>query len=98
MKNFKIALAQFSPHIGNIDANTQKMVEQANLAKQQQADLIIFPELSTIGYPAEDLLIRPNLSKRTQKAFAQLSEVKISSWYLVLFIKPKMATAITQQP
>jgi len=76
MKNFKIALAQFSPHIGNVDANTQKMVEQANLAKQQQADLIIFPELSTLGYPAEDLLLRPNLQKRTQKAFAQLSEVK----------------------
>ncbi|EPF73148.1 NAD+ synthase [Acinetobacter gyllenbergii] len=76
MKNFKVALAQFSPHIGNIDANTQKMVEQANLAKQQQADLIIFPELSTLGYPAEDLLLRPNLQKRTQKAFAQLSEVK----------------------
>ncbi|MCH7336313.1 NAD+ synthase [Acinetobacter sp. NIPH 2699] len=76
MKNFKIALAQFSPHIGNIDANTQKMVEQAHLAKQQQADLIIFPELSTLGYPAEDLILRPNLQKRTQKAFAQLSEVK----------------------
>ncbi|RZF52594.1 NAD+ synthase [Acinetobacter halotolerans] len=76
MKNFKIALAQFSPHIGNIDANTQKMVEQANLAKQQKADLIIFPELSTIGYPAEDLILRPNLQKRTQKAFAQLGEVK----------------------
>ena len=76
MKNFKVALAQFSPHIGNIDANTQKMVEQANLAKQQKADLVIFPELSTIGYPAEDLLLRPNLQKRTQKAFAQLSEVK----------------------
>ncbi len=29
MKNFKVALAQFSPHIGNIDANTRKMVEQA---------------------------------------------------------------------
>ncbi len=76
MKNFKVALAQFSPHIGNIDANTRKMVEQANLAKQQKADLVIFPELSTIGYPAEDLLLRPNLQKRTQKAFAQLSEVK----------------------
>ncbi|MCH7384034.1 NAD+ synthase [Acinetobacter dispersus] len=76
MKNFKVALAQFSPHIGNIDANTQKMVEQANLAKQQHADLIIFPELSTLGYPAEDLILRPNLQKRTQKAFAQLSEVK----------------------
>ncbi|EXB23604.1 NAD+ synthetase [Acinetobacter baumannii 1437282] len=76
MKNFKIALAQFSPYIGNVDSNTQKMIEQANLAKQQQADLIIFPELSTIGYPAEDLVLRPNLQKRTQKAFAQLSEVK----------------------
>ncbi|MDM1019451.1 NAD+ synthase [Acinetobacter sp. VNK23] len=76
MKNFKVALAQFSPHIGNIDANTQKMAEQANSAKQQQADLIIFPELSTLGYPAEDLILRPNLQKRTQKAFAQLSEVK----------------------
>ena len=76
MKNFKVALAQFSPHIGNIDANTQKMVEQANSAKQQQADLIIFPELSTLGYPAEDLILRPNLQKRTQKAFAQLNEVK----------------------
>ena len=29
MKSFKIALAQFSPHIGNIDANAQKMIEQA---------------------------------------------------------------------
>ncbi|MEX7542264.1 nitrilase-related carbon-nitrogen hydrolase, partial [Acinetobacter baumannii] len=29
-----------------------------------------------IGYPAEDLLLRPNLNKRMQKAFAQLSEVK----------------------
>ena len=76
MKNFKIALAQFSPHIGNIDANTQKMIEQINAAKLQQADLIVFPELSILGYPAEDLLLRPNLQKRTQKAFAQLSEIK----------------------
>ena len=76
MKSFKVALAQFSPHIGNIDSNTQKMIEQVNQAKKQDADLIIFPELSVIGYPAEDLLLRPNLNKRMQKAFAQLAEVK----------------------
>ncbi|WP_343683021.1 NAD+ synthase [Acinetobacter baylyi] len=75
MKSFKIALAQFSPHIGNIDSNAQRMVEQANEAKKQNADLIIFPELSVIGYPAEDLLLRPNLNKRMQKAFQQLKEV-----------------------
>ncbi|WP_160232568.1 NAD+ synthase [Acinetobacter indicus] len=76
MKSFKIALAQFSPYIGNLEANAQKMLEQANEAKKQQADLIIFPELSLIGYPAEDLLLRPSLKKRTQKAFEQLSQIK----------------------
>ncbi|UJA05228.1 NAD+ synthase [Acinetobacter johnsonii] len=76
MKSFKIALAQFSPHIGNLEANAQKMLEQANEAKKQKADLIIFPELSSIGYPAEDLLLRPSLTKRTQQVFEQLKTVK----------------------
>ena len=76
MKSFKIALAQFSPHIGNLEANALKMVEQANEAKKQNADLIIFPELSSIGYPAEDLLLRPSLTKRTQQVFEQLKTVK----------------------
>ena len=76
MKNFKIALAQFSPHIGNIENNTQKMIEQANQAKQQHADIILFPELSMIGYPAEDLFLRPSLKKRTENALTALSAVK----------------------
>ena len=37
MKSFKIALAQFSPHIGNLEANAQKMLEQANEAKKQNS-------------------------------------------------------------
>ena len=76
MKSFKIALAQFSPHIGNVEANAQKMLEQANEAKKQHADLIIFPELSILGYPAEDLLLRPSLNQRTKQAFEQLREIK----------------------
>ena len=76
MNSFKIALAQFSPHIGNIEANTAKMLEQASEAKKQNADIIVFPELSTLGYPAEDLLLRPSLNKRTQLAFQQLAEIK----------------------
>ena len=76
MNSFKIALAQFSPHIGNIESNVQKMIEQANNAKEQQAQIIVFPELSTIGYPAEDLLLRPSVALRTQKAFEALSDVK----------------------
>ena len=76
MKSFKIALAQFSPVVGDIDANVQKMIDQANEATKQNADLIIFPELSTIGYRAEDLFLRPSLTKRSENAFKALSQVK----------------------
>lgn len=76
MKSFKIAIAQLSPHVGNLDANTQKMIDQANQAKKDKADLIIFPELAILGYPAEDLLIRPSLAQRTKAAFEKLTEVK----------------------
>ena len=76
MKSFKIALAQFSPFIGNIEANVQRMIEQADEAKKQNAEIIVFPELSTLGYPAEDLLLRPSLTKRTAQAFEQLAQVK----------------------
>ncbi|RKG40042.1 NAD+ synthase [Acinetobacter rongchengensis] len=76
MKSFKIALAQFSPFVGDIESNVQKMIEQANQAKKQNVEIIVFPELSTIGYPAEDLLLRPSLAKRTVHAFEQLAAVK----------------------
>ncbi|NNP73090.1 NAD+ synthase [Acinetobacter defluvii] len=76
MKSFKVALAQFSPHIGDIETNVQKMIEQANQAKKQDANIIVFPELATIGYPAEDLLLRPSVNKRTAQAFEQLQAVK----------------------
>ncbi|NUG06246.1 NAD+ synthase, partial [Acinetobacter bereziniae] len=73
---FKIALAQFSPFIGDLDSNVQKMIEQANEAKKQNAEIIVFPELSIIGYPAEDLFLRPSLAKRTAQAFEKLATIK----------------------
>ncbi|WP_335956377.1 NAD+ synthase [Acinetobacter bereziniae] len=76
MKSFKIALAQFSPFIGDLDSNVQKMIEQANEAKKQNAEIIVFPELSIIGYPAEDLFLRPSLAKRTVQAFEKLATIK----------------------
>ncbi|MFW1767223.1 NAD+ synthase [Acinetobacter bereziniae] len=76
MKSFKIALAQFSPFIGDLDSNVQKMIEQANEAKKQNAEIIVFPELSIIGYPAEDLFLRPSLAKRTAQTFEKLATIK----------------------
>ena len=52
----KIALAQQNYHIGNFEANTQKIIEGIKWAKEKGADLVVFPELSICGYPPRDFL------------------------------------------
>lgn len=52
----KIALAQQNYHIGNFNANTKKIIEGIQWAKQNGADLVVFPELSVCGYPPRDFL------------------------------------------
>lgn len=52
----KIALAQQNYHIGNFEANTKKIIEGIQWAKQNGADLVVFPELSVCGYPPRDFL------------------------------------------
>jgi NAD+ synthase (glutamine-hydrolysing) len=52
----KIALAQQNYHIGNFEANTAKIIEGIQWAKQQGADLVLFSELSVCGYPPRDFL------------------------------------------
>ena len=52
----KIALAQQNYHIGNFEVNTRKIIEGIHWAKQNGADLVVFPELSVCGYPPRDFL------------------------------------------
>lgn len=52
----KIFLAQQNYHIGNFEANTQKIIEAIQMAKQQGGDLIVFSEMSVCGYPARDFV------------------------------------------
>ena len=52
----KIALAQLNYHIGNFEYNKKRIIEHIEKAKSDQADLIVFSELSVSGYPPQDLL------------------------------------------
>lgn len=69
-----IALIQTSFIVGDIKGNAQKIKTAALQAKNQGADVAIFPELALIGYPPEDLLLRPSLSERTKATVATLAE------------------------
>jgi len=52
-----LGLAQFNTHLGNVQANLQKHLDLIDQAVAQNADLLIFPELSLTGYALQDLAI-----------------------------------------
>ena len=70
----KIALAQMNCVVGDLTGNAQKIVEQARIAHQQGAKLLITPELSITGYPPEDLLFRDAFIKDVDEALQKLCE------------------------
>ncbi len=69
------ALAQSHFLVGDIKANAEKMRTLALQAREQGADVIIFPELALLGYPPQDLLLRPSLSGRIKAALSTLSDI-----------------------
>jgi len=52
----KIFLAQQNYHIGNFEENAAKIIDGINKAKAAGADLVMFSELCTCGYPPRDFL------------------------------------------
>jgi NAD+ synthase (glutamine-hydrolysing) len=52
----KIALAQLNPIVGDIAGNVGKAAECVARAKERGAELVVFGELSVVGYPPRDLL------------------------------------------
>jgi NAD+ synthase (glutamine-hydrolysing) len=68
----KIVTAQINTHLGHLDLNSKKIIESTLKAKNDlQADLVVFPELSLLGYPPYDLLERKDL---IQQHFKKLKE------------------------
>jgi NAD+ synthase (glutamine-hydrolysing) len=74
---FRIALAQANFLVGDIPGNIGRVIALATEARDRlQASLVVFPELTLIGYPPEDLLLRPSLERRVQEALGRLAEVR----------------------
>lgn len=51
-----VGLAQIYPKLGNLKDNLAKHLEYVERADQQGVDLLIFPELSMVGYQVQDLV------------------------------------------
>lgn len=69
----KIALAQINPTVGDFAGNTKKILEFAERAAAEGADLAIFSELAVCGYPPADLLEKPSFIARAGQAVAEIA-------------------------
>jgi NAD+ synthase (glutamine-hydrolysing) len=68
-----VALAQINPTVGDIDGNARKIAEQIAAARDQDATLVVFPELTLCGYPPEDLLLKTSFLDRCAAALTELA-------------------------
>jgi len=69
----KVALAQINPTIGDVEGNTAKILSGIGRAERERADLVVFPELSVLGYPPRDLLRYADVVQRNAAAVEEIA-------------------------
>ncbi|HWA88860.1 MAG TPA: NAD+ synthase [Rhizomicrobium sp.] len=70
---FRIALAQLNPLMGDIAGNLAKARAARAQAARLGADLVLFTELFIVGYPPEDLVLKPALQDDAREAVEKLA-------------------------
>ena len=66
-----IAMAQMPQRVGDLAGNADAMLTKRTEAGA--ADLIVFPEMQLIGYPAEDLVLKPVFAARAAAELERLA-------------------------
>lgn len=70
----KIAIAQINPIVGDLIGNADKIIQYIDNAKQQGADVVVFPEQAVTGYPANDLLLHEDFVNDTMYINQKIAE------------------------
>ncbi|MFO7448007.1 MAG: NAD+ synthase [Ignavibacteriaceae bacterium] len=69
----KIALCQSNTIIGDIAGNKKRILDGYNKGIQNEADLVILPELALVGYPPLDLVEKKEFRKAAAQAVQEIA-------------------------
>jgi NAD+ synthase (glutamine-hydrolysing) len=75
--SLRVCLAQINATVGDINGNAVKILDYTNRAAGLDADIVVFPELALCGYPPEDLLLKPDFIKASEKKLLEIAKVKL---------------------
>ncbi|HEX7245158.1 MAG TPA: NAD(+) synthase [Solirubrobacterales bacterium] len=84
----RVALAQIDPTVGDVDGNSAKIAEWIGRAREEGAQLVVFPELCVPGYPAEDLYLKRHFVEANRRAVEELAGQTAGLTALVGFAEP----------
>lgn len=73
MANLRIGLAQLNPTVGDLTGNRALIIDAYRRAVDAGCDLVAFPELSIIGYPPEDLVLKPGFVRDNRVVLEELA-------------------------
>jgi NAD+ synthase (glutamine-hydrolysing) len=81
-------LAQIDPTVGDIEGNARLIAAAIADAREAGAELVVLPELSLPGYPAEDLYLKHHFAEANVAALERLASEARGITALVGFAEP----------
>ena len=69
----RVALCQSNLVVGDLSGNVAVLQARIREAREERADIVVFPELSITGYPPEDLLLKPSFVREAATALQALA-------------------------
>lgn len=79
----KITIAQLNFQVGNFELNVSKIIDAAQQAVNENADLVVFSELSICGYPARDFLTYEQFVEECNNALDRIAAANLNVGILV---------------
>jgi len=80
-RKLKVLIGQINPIVGDLDYNTQKIIQITK--SNQNADIIIFPEMAIVGYPLMDHILDPIIQKKNLACIEELKQLDSSPTIIV---------------
>ena len=90
IKQGSIGLAQLNPIAGDIEYNSKKIMKYISYATAIGLDLVVFPELSIMGYPIEDTIDRhPIIVEENINWLKEIAKLTTTTTAVVGFVEPR---------
>ena len=84
----RMAAAQINPLVGDLKGNGEKIIDCIRRAREDGVELVVFPELSVMGYPPKDFLLKPRFIRDNLEALHHIAEHCTDVAALVGFAQP----------